>query len=111
MKALAFAAASIILAAACATVPGDGLVYVEVSGDNACLVEAAGRRFVLPGQAQALAARLARLAQRSDSALMSRPPALARPGCWDQAVVLVQAAGFRRIGFFTDEPPEDERVG
>jgi hypothetical protein len=92
-------------------VPGDGLVYVEVSGDNACLVDAAGRQFALPGQSAKLAARLGRLAQRSDSALMSRPPALTRPGCWDEAVALVQAAGFRRIGFFTDEPPDDERVG
>lgn len=112
MRALAFAAASgFALLSACATMAGGDLVYIDVHGDDSCLVEAAGQRFALPEEVEALAARLRMLARRSDSALMSPPPALTRPGCWDEAVALVQAAGFRRIGYFSDEPLEDERVG
>ena len=87
--------------AGCAT---PGLPYIAVGGDNSCIVEAAGARFSLPEEAPALAARLRRLARRSQTALMSERPALARPGCWDEAVAAVQAAGFARIGFYSDEP-------
>ena len=97
-----------VLVAACAT---PSLPFIAVTGDNSCIVEAAGIRFDLPGEAAALAARLRALARRSQTALMSERPALARPGCWDEAVAAVQAAGFRRIGFFTDEPDPAAREG
>ena len=97
-----------VLLPACAT---PTLAYIAVTGDNACIVEAAGARFALPGQAPAFPAHLRRLARRSDTALMSERPALARPGCWDEAVAAVQAAGFRRIGYFTDDPEPAGPVG
>ena len=96
--------------AACATTPA--LPYVAVAGDNTCIVTVAGASYALPDQAPALAARLAGLARRSHSALIGPRPALARPGCWDEAVAAVQAAGFRRIGYFADDPaPPGAREG
>ena len=94
--------------AACAT---PSLPYIAVAGDNTCIVEAAGVRFSLPRQAPALAERLRRLARRADAALMSERPALARPGCWDEAVALVRAAGFARIGYFSEDPDPSARDG
>lgn len=96
--------AAIMTLTACAT---PSLPYIAVTGDNSCIVDAAGARFSLPNQAPALAAHLRRLARRSQTALMSERPALARPGCWDEAVAAVRAAGFSRIGFFTDDPAPD----
>ena len=86
---------------------GGGIALINVGGDNDCRIEAAGRHYALPADETALAERLRALARRSPSALMSRPPALARPGCWDEAVAMVQAAGFHRIGFYSEDPRED----
>ena len=94
---------------ACATVGGGGIAFVNVGGDNACRIETAGREYVLPEEQALLAERLRRIARRSPSALMSPRPTLARPGCWDEAVAMVQAAGFRRIGFYSEDPHEDGR--
>jgi len=96
----------------CATLSGERIVYVEVGGDNVCVVTIAARAFALPGEEAGLARRLRGLAGPQASALMSPRPALTSPGCWDEAVALVQAAGFRRIGFFSEEPEAaTERIG
>lgn len=89
---------------------GNRVVWVGVDGDNDCRIDAAGRTFALPADEARLAERLRRLARRSRSALIGPPPARTSPGCWDSAVALVRAAGFERIGFFSNDP-EDVGVG
>jgi hypothetical protein len=105
--------ATLMLAAlsGCATLPGGGAVWIGVDGDNDCRIDADGRAFALPADEARLADRLRRLARRSPSALIGPPPARTSPGCWDQAVAMVRAAGFARIGFFSNDEPEDARVG
>jgi hypothetical protein len=95
---------------ACTTVSGNGIAFINVSGDNECLIEAAGREYAVPAEQAQLAERLRRLAGRSPTALMGARPALARPGCWDEVVAMVQAAGFRRIGFYSEDPRDDGRT-
>jgi predicted small secreted protein len=96
----------------CATVAGAGeAVWIGVDGDNDCRIDADGRAFALPADEARLAERLRRLARRSPSALIGPPPARTSPGCWDRAVDMVRAAGFARIGFFSNEEPDDERTG
>ena len=99
------------LAPGCATLPEGGLVWIGVDGDNDCRIDAAGEPFALPADAARLAERLRRLARRTSSALIGPPPARTSPGCWDAAVALVRAAGFTRIGFFSNEPADDARTG
>jgi len=96
---------------ACATVGGNRVVWVGVDGDNDCRIDAAGEPFALPADEARLAERLRRLARGSRSALIGPPPARTSPGCWDAAVALVRAAGFARIGFFSNEPSDDARTG
>lgn len=100
----ALAVASALALASCATLSAERVVYVEVDGDNSCLVTIDGRAHALPAETAALARRLRILAGPRASALMSLRPALTRPGCWDEAVAMVRAAGFPRIGFFGEEP-------
>ncbi len=96
----------------CATVAGTGgPVWIGVDGDNDCRIDADGRAFALPADEARLAERLRRLARRSRSAMIGPPPARTSPGCWDQAVDMVRAAGFARIGFFRNEEPDDARTG
>ena len=96
----------------CATLSGERIVYVDVGGDNACIVTIGERAYSLPDGSAGLAQRLRALSGPRASALMSPRPALTSPGCWDEAMALVRAAGFRRIGFFSEEPePSAERVG
>ncbi len=96
----------------CATLSGERIVYVDVGGDNRCLVTIGARGYALPDEVAVLARRLRGLAGPRSSALMSPRPALTSPGCWDEAMALVRAAGFRRIGFFSEEPePGAERIG
>jgi hypothetical protein len=99
---LCLAAALLASLPACATLAGGDIVWIEVAGDNACRIEASGQSFALPAEEPALAAHLRRLARAGDSALMSPRPALTSPGCWDSAMALVRAAGFRRIGYFSE---------
>lgn len=108
------AAALLLLLAAlsgCATVARTDLVYIDVGGDNACVVEAGGRRFVLPSGESGLAAHLHALAAHAGGALMGPRPARASPGCWDAAIGLALRAGFPRIGYFSEIPPPAEVVG
>ncbi len=115
MNARIFAAISIPAAfaiASCATLSGERIVYVEVGGDNACIVTIGRAAHPLPAQRETLGRRLRSAARGGASALMSPQPALTSPGCWDDVVAMVQAAGFRRIGFFSEEPESGaERVG
>lgn len=99
--------------AGCATGAGDGggPVWIGVDGDNDCRVDADGEPFALPADEARLAQRLRRLARRGGSAIIGPPPALTSPGCWDQAVAMVRAAGFERIGFFSNEAADDARTG
>jgi len=110
-KPLAALLAPIALAlASCATLSGDRIIYVEVGGDNSCVVTIAERTYPLPAQTRTLSTRLRGLAGLRASALMSPRPALTRPGCWDEAMALVRAAGFRRIGFFSEEPEPGQPI-
>lgn len=110
-RATLIAALALAALCGCATVAGSGgPVWIGVDGDNDCRIDADGRAFALPAEEAGLAERLRRLARRSPSALIGPPPARTSPGCWDQAVAMVQAAGFARIGFFRNEP-DDARTG
>ena len=106
-------AAFFLLAAlsGCATVGRDNLVYIDVGGDNDCLVEAGGRRFALPGGEARLEAHLRRLAAHAGGALMGPRPQRTSPGCWDAAIALALHAGFARIGYFSEAPPRGEVGG
>ncbi len=94
--------------AACATTPRQGqpaeLVWISVSGDEACSVEVEGRHFELPDKQNSLAAHLKRLARSTQGAVIGgadEPPALR---CWVAAMFVAQRAGFTRLGFVS--PPE-----
>lgn len=91
--------------ASCATTGRDALVFIDVGGDNACLVEVDGRSYALPGGEAGLAAHLERLAGRGGGALMGPRPARTTAGCWDAAMALALDAGFARIGYLLDGPP------
>jgi hypothetical protein len=95
----------------CATVARENLVYIDVGGDNDCVVEAGGRRFALPGGEAGLAAHLHALAAQAGGALMGPRPARTSPGCWDAAIALALHAGFARIGYFSESPAPGEVVG
>lgn len=99
--------------AACATtaLDDDRIVFLDIDGDNTCIVTLDERAFALPDAATALARQLQRDARRGASAVIGPRPSRARPGCWDEAVAAVNAARFRRIGFLTDEPDGGRRGG
>ncbi len=93
---------------ACATTPRGGqpaeLVWISVSGDQACSVEVEGRRFALPGQQSSLAAHLRRLARSSQGAVIGGADEQPALRCWVAAMFVAQRAGFPRLGFVS--PPE-----
>ncbi len=99
------------LLAACTTLTRNDAVFIEVRGDNSCLVDVEGRGFALPAAEAGLAAHLGRLAARTAGVVIGPRPARARPGCWDRAVALALRAGFRRIGYVSDGPPAAGEIG
>lgn len=101
----------IALLPACATLGRDDLVWIDVGGDNNCVIDVEGRRFVLPGSETGLAAHLGRLADRTGGAVMGPRPARTSPGCWDAAMALARDAGFARLGYVSDAPRPAGVVG
>lgn len=100
------AAAALWLAALPGCAGTTDLVGIEIGGDNACLVDVDGQRFSLPADGARLAARLRRAAGRAEGALLSPRSPVTRPGCWDSVMALTQAAGFARVGYFSESPAE-----
>jgi hypothetical protein len=93
---------------ACASLTREDLVFIDVGGDNSCLIEVEGRRFALPGAEDALASHMSDLAARVGGALMGPKPERTTAGCWETAMTLAVEAGFARIGYLTDAPPYGE---
>ncbi|PWG02900.1 hypothetical protein [Sphingosinicella humi] len=99
------------LLTACASLTRDDAVFIDVGGDNSCVIEVEGRRFALPSAEARLEAHLRRLAARTAGVVIGPRPARARPGCWDRAVALALRAGFARIGYLSDAPPVVGEIG
>ena len=99
----------LLLLPACASGSQDDLVWIEVSGDQTCLVQAEGALFTLPGQEMVLKAHLQRLAQQAGGALVGAEPDRTSLACWAAATLATRNVGFRRVGLlaFPEPPPVD----
>jgi hypothetical protein len=80
------------------------LVWISVSGDEACSVEVEGRHFPLPSSQRSLDAHLKRLARSSQGAVLGGADDQPALRCWVAAMFVAQRAGFVRLGFVS--PPE-----
>jgi hypothetical protein len=90
--------------AACAT-PRE-LVWIGVSGDQACVVAADDERFTLPVEASRFESRLRRMARRSEGAVIGEVHPATSFTCWTRAIAALRGIGFRRLGLAT-APPRD----
>ena len=95
-----------LLLAACATPARDRLVWISLGGSGPCIVDLAERRFTLPADDAALTAEARRLAASHAGALVAAAEGLSFP-CYRALMPLIEAAGFRRLGYVSDFVPDD----
>lgn len=94
-----------MLLCACASAAAAELVWISVSGEDACVVDAEGSLFALPSQEAPLREYLRYLSASSAGAIIAAEPDRTGLTCWSAAMAATQDVGFRRVGLIA--LPED----
>ena len=97
----------LLLLVGCVTSPRDRLVWVSLGGSGPCIVQLDERRFTLPPEDGPLEMEARRLAATRRGALIAASAEGLSFGCYRTAMKVIDAAGFRQVGFVSEFVPDE----